>query len=209
MNGRIIQFVRDLHLYFGLFISPFVLVFSISVFYLVHSGLPQAGPGAADRRVVSDIPLPANLVALSGRPLIDSLRPALAKANVEGEVGFIRHLRKENRLVIPVTIPGRETLVTIDIARREAEIEQRDTGLADALVALHKSPGPHLVAIRMNWVFMRIWRWLADATVYCVLFLSISGVYLWSVMRAERTVGLCLLVAGALSFFGIIYALIS
>ena len=28
---------KDLHLYFGLFISPFVLLFAVSVFFLVHA----------------------------------------------------------------------------------------------------------------------------------------------------------------------------
>ena len=31
---------RDLHLYFGLFISPLVLVFAISAVFLVHAWLP-------------------------------------------------------------------------------------------------------------------------------------------------------------------------
>ena len=59
----------------------------------------------------------------------------------------------------------------------------------------------------MNWIYMKAWRWLADTTVYLLLFISVSGVYLWYVLRAERTVGFILLVAGALSFFGMTYAL--
>ncbi len=59
----------------------------------------------------------------------------------------------------------------------------------------------------MNWIYMKGWRWLADTTVYLILFISVSGVYLWYVLRAERTVGVILLVAGALSFFGMTYAL--
>jgi hypothetical protein len=36
MNGRGYRLIRDLHLYGGLFISPFVVLFSTSVFFLVH-----------------------------------------------------------------------------------------------------------------------------------------------------------------------------
>jgi hypothetical protein len=54
---------------------------------------------------------------------------------------------------------------------------------------------------------MQLWRWLADATSYGVLFLSLSGVYLWATLRAERRLGLALLAAGALTFFGLLYAL--
>ena len=63
-------------------------------------------------------------------------------------------------------------------------------------------------AIRGNWVYMRVWRWLADAAVYLVLFLSLSGIYLWAVLRAERRTGLALIAAGAFSVFGLVYALI-
>lgn len=206
MKGQVYRVVRDLHLYFGLFISPFVLVFSVSVFFLVHSWIPRLGKAAATTRVITGFPVPDNLLKLSGRPLIDALKPALATAGIHGEIGFVRQLPKEEQLVIPVIIPGRETTVTITIPKREAIIVTRETGLADAFVTLHKLPGPHGPAIRMNWFYMTAWRWMADATVYLVLFISISGLYLWYVLRAERRVGFILLFAGALIFFGMAYA---
>ena len=207
MRGRFYRLVRDLHLYFGLFISPFVLLFAISVFFLVHSWLPRLGSAVSTTRLVSALPLPGDLQTLSGRPLLDALKPALEKAGVSGEVGFVQHLVKEEKLIVPVTIPGRETTMTISLASREATIVTRETGLADALVTLHKSPGPHGPAIRMNWFYMRAWRWMADTTVYLFLFVSLSGIYLWYMLRAERRFGLLLLFAGGLTFFGMAYAL--
>jgi hypothetical protein len=56
---------------------------------------------------------------------------------------------------------------------------------------------------------MRVWRWLADATVYLVIFITASGIYLWTVLRSERRTGIALLVAGAVSFFGVVYALVA
>src|ERR1043166_8053511 len=206
MRGRFYWLVRDLHLYVGLFVSPFVLLFAISVFFLVHVWLPRLGSVTATTRIVSGLPLPGDLQTLSGRPLIDALKPALEKAGIRGEVGFVRHMVKEEKLIIPVTIPGRETTVTISLASREATIVTRETGLADALVTLHKAPGPHGPGIRMNWFWMRVWRWMADATVYLFLFVSLSGIYLWYMVRAERQVGLFLLFAGGLTFFGMAYA---
>jgi hypothetical protein len=147
------------------------------------------------------------LQTLSGRPLIDALKPALEKADVHGEVGFLQHMVKEEKLIIPVTVPGRQTIVTISIASREATIVTRETGLADAMATLHRSPGEHAPAIRMNWFYTKAWRWLADTTAYLILFISVSGIYLWYMLRAERKVGIVLLFAGALSFFGLAYAL--
>ena len=207
MRGRFYRLIRDLHLYLGLFSSPFVLVFAISVFFLVHTWLPTIGSETSNTRVISALPLPEDLQMLSGRPLINALKPILEKVDVHGEVGFVRHLVKEEKLIIPVTIPGRETTVSISITNREAVIVTRETGLADAMATLHRSPGEHAPAIRMNWFYMKAWRWLADTTAYLILFISVSGIYLWYVLRAERKVGFVLLFAGALSFFGLAYAL--
>jgi len=207
MSSRVYRLIRDLHLYLGLFSSPFVLVFAISVFFLVHAWLPKIVPETSSTRVVSALPIPRDLQTLSGRPLIDALKTTLEKADVHGEVGFVRHMVKEEKLIIPVTIPGRATIVTIIIASREATIVTREKGLADALVTLHKFPGQHTPNIRMNWFYMKAWRWLADTTAYLILFISVSGIYLWYVLRAERRVGFVLLFAGALSFFGLAYAL--
>lgn len=206
MNGRFYRLTRDLHLYLGLFISPFVLVFSVSVFFLVHSWIPGSSSSAAVTRVVPALALPKDLRTLSGRPLVDLLRPVLESMDVHGEVGFVRRGVKEETLTIPVSIPGRTTTVTLDLARSEATIVARETGLADALITLHKSPGGHAPALRMNWFVMGVWRWFSDATAYLTLFISVSGIYLWYVLRSERRTGFILLAAGTLTFFGIAYA---
>ena len=53
-----------------------------------------------------------------------------------------------------------------------------------------------------------MWRWLADATVYLTLFLSLSGINLWVALRAERRIRFTMIAAGALSFGGILYAIV-
>jgi len=206
MSRRFYRLTRDLHLYLGLFISPFVLVFSVSVFFFVHSWTPAFASPTARTRLVSGLNLPGDLLQLSGRPLVDALKPVLQNMNVPGEIGFVQHNVKEQTLIIPVSIPGRTTSVSINIPRQAATIVTRETGLADALITLHKSPGGHGPGIRMNWFAMKAWRWFADATAYLTLFITVSGIYLWYVLRSERKVGFILLFAGTLTFFGIAYA---
>ena len=208
MNQRFYLITRDLHLYLGLFLAPFVVAFSISVFFLVHAWMPGQKNTPGPPRVVADVAFPVNIESLDGRARVDALRTALPAMGVVGEIGFVRHIPKQKRLVFPVSVPGRETSIELDLATHTARITQRDSGIWDGLVALHKSPGQHLVNIRMNWFPMLVWRWFADATVYLVFFISISGVYLWAVLRAERGPGLALLAAGVLSFIGIVYAVI-
>lgn len=209
MPKPIYTVTRDLHLYAGLFASPFVLLFAVSVFFLVHAWVPgRSREAAAPGRTVHNLRLPSNLESLSGRPRVDAIRSVLDQVGVQGEIGFIRHIPKERRLVVPVSVPGRETTVDIDLSARRALIAERQTGVADALITLHKSPGPHLANIRMNWLPMLTWRWLADATVYLLLFITATGIYLWIALRAERRIGIALLTAGAVSFFGMVYAFV-
>jgi hypothetical protein len=188
-----------------LFISPFILVFAVSVFFLVHRMSPNAA--VPTKSTLSNLSLPPDLENLSGRLLVDRLIPVLKQDGIEGEFGWIQHFPKEHRFVIPITVPGRDTTVTLDVNKREASVEERVTGLADALIVLHMAPGPHMPGIRKNWIYMLAWSWLADATVYLTLFITVSGIYLWYVLRSERKVGMTLLIAGAASFLGMVYAL--
>ncbi|HUS34214.1 MAG TPA: PepSY-associated TM helix domain-containing protein [Verrucomicrobiae bacterium] len=204
MLRRLYTLTRDLHLYLGLFISPFVLLFSVTVFFFVHAIAPKLGPETTQTRAATNISLP-DLSKLSGRALIDALKPTLSSINVPGEIGFIRHVVSDDTFVIPVSVPGRATTVTIRVAQREATIVTRETGLADAMMTLHRSPGEHSPTLSRNWFPMRAWRWLSDTTAYLTLFITISGLYLWFVLRSERRIGYVLLATGALLFFGLAY----
>ena len=208
MNRPFYCITRDLHLYLGLFLAPFILVFSVSALFLVHSWMPGRKPLPGPPRAVPNLALPENLESLGGRARVDALQAALPQLGVSGEIGSVRHIAKQRRLVFPVSVPGSETTIDMSLATRSATVTRRDTGLWDGLVTLHKAPGQHLAGIRGNWLPMRAWGWLADGTVYLLFFISASGVYLWTVLRAERGPGLALLAAGALSFMGIVYAVV-
>lgn len=200
--------IRKLHLYAGLFVSPFVAVFAVSVFFLVHAWLPGGKP-APITHTVSGLNLPGNLETAKGREQIAALRPVLEELGVRGEIGFVRYAPSQRRFSLPVMQPGREVAVEIDVATRTAMLSTRVTGVADAMVYLHKMPGPHNVNIRGNSLHVQVWRWLSDATVYALLFVSVSGLYLWAVLKAERRIGLGLVVAGAFSVSGLVYALLA
>lgn len=199
---------RDLHLYCGLFLSPFLLVFSVSVFYLVHGFAQRATPDVSDgSRTVSNLAVPADIGRMQGRARVDALRPVLEQLGVRGEIDFVRQVAGEHRLIVPVRLPDRDTLVSLDYEQRTATVTSRRQSLGDASVFLHKMPGPHNADVRGNSQIMRAWRVLADATAYLLLFITVSGIYLWTALRAERRIGLALMLAGAATFGGLVYAI--
>ena len=198
---------RDLHLYIGLFLSPFVLLFAVSVFYLVHGLSNRPSPGPSDPSVtVANVNVSPDVAKLQGRARVDALRQVLEQLEVHGEIDFVRHAATERRLIVPVRLPDRDSVVTIDYEQGTATVTSRTHGIGDAVVYLHKMPGPHNADIRGNSGLIRMWRFGADATVYLLLFVTVSGIYLWAMLRAERRVGLLLLLAGAGTFWGLVYA---
>jgi len=205
---RLYLVTRDLHLYAGLFVSPFILVFAVSVVYLVHGMARRPAPGASDpSRIVGDVIVPREVLQLQGRARVDALRPLLDQLDVTGEIDFVRHAAKEHRLIVPVRLPARDTIVTFDYEQHTAQIVSRAHGIGEASVYLHKMPGPHNADVRGNSSLVRLWHLAADATAYAVLFITLSGIYLWVVLRAERRAGLFLIAAGAATFWGLVYAL--
>ncbi|MCM3879989.1 MAG: PepSY-associated TM helix domain-containing protein [Vicinamibacterales bacterium] len=200
------RWTRDLHLYFGLFISPFLLLFAVSVFFLNH------GKVIPDRwssvRTIQDLRIPDGITSAQGRAAIERAQALLPQIGVTGEIGFTRVARQTGHFAFPISKAGLETSVDVDVQARTATVSERPTSLLEATAYLHKMPGPHNVAIRGNWISTQIWRWFADATIYLTLFITLSGLYLWWVLKAERRTGLVFLSMGVLTFFGLIYAVI-
>jgi len=199
------RWTRDLHLYLGLFVSPFLVAFAVSVFFLNHAKVDTSAVSSI--ATVRDIAVPAGMERTQGREAVDLARKIVDQVGVTGEIGFVRYLGKERRLVIPVSRPGVETVVDVDVSKRTAVVSRRITSVMESIAYLHKSPGPHNAVLRGNWFWTRVWKWLTDGTVYLLLFSSVSGLYLWLTIRAERRVGLVLLGAGAMTFVAFLYGL--
>ena len=184
--------MRSLHLYAGLAASPFVLVYAVSTVALNHPEL--LGRGAPPRTQTAQVRVPAsedNLVFA---------RDVLGQVGLAGEVNFVRRDVEAGEVRFPVQRAGARSTVTVELATGRTTIERQQPRLLESLAFFHKMPGPHNVALRGNSTAVALWRWLADASVLAILFLAASGLYLWTGLRAERTVGLVSLAGGALVF---------
>jgi hypothetical protein len=204
---RLYLITRDLHLYLGLFVSPFVIVFAVSVFFLNHAKIDTSATTSSV--TFRNVTIPIGFEAARGRDAVDRARGILNQVAVDGEIGFVRYVRDERRVIIPVSKPGLQTTVDVDLSNRSALVSRRPTGVLESIAYLHKSPGPHNADLRGNWMWTRVWRWLADGTVYVLLFISATGLYLWFAIKAERRIGLILIGAGAVSFAAFLYVLAS
>ncbi len=207
MAKALYVWTRDLHLYFGLFISPFLIVFAASVFFVNH--VPVNRSDAETTVATFDgLDIPQGIEEAQDMERVRLVQQILPQVGVAGEINFIRAIPDERRLVIPVVRPGEEATIDLDVADGTAKVAERRTSFGEAISYLHRSPGPHNVSIRGNWFWTGVWRWVADGTVYMIFFLSLSGIYLWTALRSERRIGLMLLAAGTFTFLGIVYAVV-
>jgi len=223
---------RKLHLYFGLFLCPFLILFAVSTIMMNHGitgelaetsmTVPLAIPEtiqdnlalakqkfaeaklAADGDEKKKITQEANKAANSAAS--ELTEHTLATLGLSGELFAFKPMRN-NQKEITVMVPGRTTIVTIDVVKQEAVILERSRNLLDTMRYLHRNPGPHKVK-GPNWIGSKAWGWVADTTVYLTLFLTVSGIYLWYAIKAERKIGLIFLGSGCVSFVAILFALL-
>jgi len=187
-------------MYAGLFVSPFILAYAVSVVLLNHAWEPES-------RVTAVRTAPVSVVMMDdGLELAKAIR---AELGLSGEIGYVNRNEREQTVFFPIEMPGEKTTVRVDLKTRTAQLETTRLGVGDALNFAHRMPGPHNVAIRGNWLFMNAWSWLADGTVYLLLFVTTSGVFLWAVVRADRRAGLVMLGLGVASFTFLLLGLVA
>lgn len=175
--------VRALHLYTGLFLSPFILIFAFSVLALNHAGwLNKKSPVQKETEIktrIDKFPLDTSDLNIA--------KDIIYKLKLDGEVDFI--FKRANHFSFPVTKPGLRLYVDVDTLTKDVSIKTEREGPLRAMNYLHKMPGPHNEKIRGNSTFLKAWRFLADTVVYLLLFLSASGVFLWYFLKVERKIG--------------------
>lgn len=186
--------LRSLHLYFGLFISPFVLIFSISVFVFNH---PQVIRSPGSVKPMDEVNRKLDKIPYDTTDLLTA-RAIIQKLGIKGEVDFIN--QNNDRISFPVKIPGRVAHISVNKHNDSVFIRQQEEGTYSAMAFLHSMPGQHNQKIRGNSGFIKVWRVLADVVVYLLLFLTISGVLLWYFLKVERNLGYFSITLGVILF---------
>lgn len=232
------QLNRQLHLYVGIFLCPLLVLFAVSTIVMNHKGpRDPASPRFSESSITVPLNIPElvrenvsfaqqkldEAKAITDDPAAKTAATQVAnKANNVAASALTEHALQElqlkgelfafgpirnNQKKITVMVPGRTTIVTVDIDKQTATIQQREFNFIDTMTYLHRNPGPHKTK-GPNWSGSKAWAWVADWTVYLTLFLTVTGIYLWLVIRAERKMGLVFMGLGFVSFTAITYTLL-
>ncbi|TAL80401.1 MAG: hypothetical protein EPN88_01285 [Bacteroidetes bacterium] len=196
------QQIRTLHIYFGLFISPFILIYSISVLAYNHAGFLS--------HINTVKSLPEIRTRLDNIPYdttdLLTAQAIIRKIGIKGEIDFI--INNADQISFPVNKPGLKTRVEVNTHTDSVVINRQLEGSIRAMNYLHIMPGQHNAKIRGNSLFLKIWRLIADLVVYLLLFLVLSGIFLWYLLEFERNTGFYAIILGMLFFTGLLFLII-
>ena len=199
--------IKEIHLHTGLFISPFIIIFSVSALILNHNFIDWQEDwqkwsfsvnDKVDQAVKFDFPNP-------NQTRIEYAKDILKQINISGEIANI--FGDSLNMIIPVTKPGYRISIKANLISGIAYIHTERTNLWKKMIWLHKMPGPHNASIRGNWNYTKLWSSVVDFSVICLFFSSISGVILWYYFKNERSVGLIALLIGLLSIVSLVVGL--
>ncbi len=185
---------KALHLYFGLLISPFIFIFSVSVLVFNHT---EYFNKLRPKKELAPVEQQLNDFTFKDSDLATA-KAIIEQLDITGEIDWIS--KTDSTFSFPVNRPGLNQRISLHTKTSKVTITQIDVGTFNGVTYLHTMPGQHNAMLRGNSSFMKAWRIATDSFVYLILFVSATGVFLWYVLRPERKLGIYSLAIGILCF---------
>ncbi|GIX05972.1 MAG: hypothetical protein KatS3mg115_0375 [Candidatus Poribacteria bacterium] len=189
---------RKLHFYVGLYFLFFLWLFALSGLSLNRPGWKWLAPEFRTESVPTERSIP--------HPLPENDRAAaqlvMETLGLRGELHQTERNLQTGTFKVWVHRPNRLYIATVEQKTgRVVELGERRTNLWGVLRDLHTFNGVSTEdrSQRRDWVFTTIWTLSMDALAVGIVFLVVSGLYLWIVRAgANRRWGIVALVAGTL-----------
>ena len=128
------RWTRQLHLYFRLFICPYILIFAATTLMLNHRWEAEIQ--------VEKTSVPVKIE--EGLEDFEQAKRILQQLDLSGEI-HLHPRTAQNPLHVRVEKPGERTIVAVDLGRQIADVQRQRRDLAGALYYLHFNPGPHVL----------------------------------------------------------------
>jgi len=217
-RATLVRWLRKTHGWFGLWGAVLGLIFGISGIWLNHRAvmklpvaqqrtntqiaLPDPLPATPEAmgawlQHVLDTPEPASRIRVEkAKPVAWAERPAKADKHADApREAATKPLMQPEQWTF--NFGGATTQVQAEYwaGNRSVSIRQTESGLLGTLMNLHKGVG-----MTVPWIL------LVDTLAGCLIFLSISGLWLWVMTTKRRTVGWTLFGLGSLLTIGLAIA---
>jgi hypothetical protein len=170
--------IRNLHLLFASFSLPFLIMYGVSAVQMSHSSWFQLKPAVHERQMaLATGQTDARVLA---REIMDRDR------TVRGEVTNVQ--TNERAITLRIVVPGTVHEVKYDRASGTAQVKTNVAGVMGMLNRLH-----HWAGFWHEPPSMKVWAFAVAVVSTALLFMGVTGLYMWFTRRPERRVGLVLL----------------
>jgi hypothetical protein len=196
--SRLDKVVRDIHLYSGLLLAPWMLMYATSAFFLIHGNwLQTERPGWEPIREVQlalDMEFPGERA--------EQARAILRHLDLDGAHRVQGKPNPKQLLVIRFSGTGNQR-VTWRKAENLLVVEKQEPFAFRRLMHfLHFRAGYH----QPYWQYV-LWGATVDLAVFSMWLWVISGIYLWARVPRKRKWGAVAVVGGGLLFAILVIAL--
>lgn len=184
------KLLRRIHLYLALFLTPWVLMYTISTLVMNHKSRQEGGSPPPKWELVSD------------RTYDGVFPPGASHHNIARQIlmsldldGAHQASLRDGKVVVQRFTPVQPMRLTYDPATRRLVVERQAANTRAFLERMHRRRGfQHPYGLEDTWAFS------VDFFIAAMLFWALSGLWLWWEMKVTRKLGAATLLAGVLLF---------
>jgi hypothetical protein len=187
--------LRRIHLYLALFLTPWVLMYTVSTVYMNHKPRPGKPPvWELSQETTYDGVFP------DGATHQAMARQILTSLDLDGAHQASR--RPDGTVVIQRLAAVQPLRLTFTPESRKLVIERQKPDGGAFLERMHRRRG-----FQHPYGLDDIWAFLVDLFIAAMVFWALSGLWLWWEMKVTRKLGLLALVGG-IALFGFFLAVL-
>jgi hypothetical protein len=193
---RVSVFLRRTHLYLGLFVTPWLMMYALSTLVFNHAAQvdrfyqrlygPHSNQYVLERQLSYDRTFPQQTT------LRTRAEEILADLHLTGSFGVET---AADRLIITRRDPWIPRRITFDPGTHRLVIERQNSRLATFLTTLHTQ-----VSYANRLPRIKAWALSVDVTIATMLILIFSGLWMWWELKVTRLLGSLFLLLGVLLF---------
>lgn len=184
------KLLRRIHLYLALFLTPWVLMYTISTLVMNHKSRQEGGSSPLKWELVSD------------RTYDGVFPPGASHHNIARQIlmsldldGAHQASLRDGKVVVQRFTPVQPMRLTYDPATKRLVVERQVANTRAFLERMHRRRGfQHPYALEDTWAFS------VDFFIVAMLFWALSGLWLWWEMKVTRKLGATVMVGGILLF---------
>ncbi len=187
------KLLRRIHLYAGLFLAPWVLMYAISTVAMIHRALFDDG-NAKGPQWEKRVERAFDGVFPQDAPVSLQARTLLAWLELDGAHNA-RWIPEQATLVIQRQQMIDPVRITYTPADKRVVVEGQAGKTSALLERMHRRRG-----YERDYAADDVWAFVVDAFIVAMLFWVISGLWLWWQMKATRRLGFAFALGGAAVF---------